>query len=114
MVTASGSEMSIRRTSYKKENPIKRILRKEGVSGYLFISPWIIGFLLFYLYPLLDTIYNSFTVYKLFGDPQWIGLQNYVNLFHDPTFGQTCLHMVIYVSLATIIYMVGGLGLALL
>src|SRR6266700_4450834 len=115
MVTASGSEMSIRRTSYKKENPIRRILRKEGVSGYLFISPWIIGFLLFYLYPLLDTIYNSFTVYKLFGDPQWIGLKNYQHLlFHDPVFVDACLHMVLYVLIATVIYIIGGMILALL
>jgi ABC-type sugar transport system permease subunit len=114
MLTLRRSNLYAARTLQKETGPIRRFLMKEKVAGYLFISPWIIGFLLFYLYPLLDTFYNSFTEYKLFGNPQWIGVQNYVNLFHDPTFGQTCLHMVIYVSLATIIYIVGGLGLALL
>jgi multiple sugar transport system permease protein len=107
--------MSGGRTEYKRENPIRRILRKQGVSGYLFITPWIIGFLLFYLYPLLDTVYNSFTEYKLFGDPQWIGLKNYQNLlFHDPVFLDACWHMVLYVLIATVIYIIGGMILALL
>ncbi len=103
------------RAGQGRYNPIRRLLHKEGVAGYLFIAPWIIGFMLFSAYPLLDTIYNSFTEYKLFGAPQWIGLQNYQNLlFHDPTFGLTCLHMLLYVVLATLIYIIGGMVLALL
>ncbi|GCE50125.1 multiple sugar transport system permease protein [Thermosporothrix hazakensis] len=93
----------------------KRFFGREAVAGYLFISPWIIGFLLFYLYPLLNTIYNSFTRYKLFGKPQWIGFQNYEQLlFHDPVFAATCWHMLLYVTASTVIYIVGGLALALL
>jgi ABC-type sugar transport system permease subunit len=112
MLTLSRSE---ERANQGRYNSIRRLLHKEGVAGYLFISPWIIGFILFSAYPLLDTIYNSFTEYKLFGAPQWIGLQNYQNLlFRDPTFGLTCLHMLLYVVLATLIYIVGGMILALL
>jgi len=75
----------------------------------------LLGFALFFIYPLINTVYDSFTDYHLFGDPQWIGLKNYTRLlFHDPIFIQTCQHMLLYVSLATVIYIVGGLGLALL
>lgn len=103
------------RIPHKTENPIRRFLRKEGVAGYLFILPWIIGFALFYAYPLVDTVYNSFTEFRLFGDPQWIGWQNYTKLlFHDQTFLQACQHMLIYVVLATLIYIIGGMSLALL
>lgn len=103
------------RVAPRQAGPIRRFLLKEKVAGYLFISPWIIGFALFYLYPLLDTFYNSFTNYKLFGDPQWIGMQNYITLLtNDPVFVQTGQHMLLYVVLATIIYIVGGLALALL
>lgn len=93
--------------------PIKRFFRKEKVAGLLLISPWLIGFALFYLYPLLDTVYNSFTDYHLFGAPQWIGWQNYQKLFQDSVFIQTCWHMVLYVLATTGIFIVGGFLLAL-
>ncbi len=115
MLTLSRSEAHNRRPPQKDRGPIWRFLHKEGVSGYLFISPWIIGFLLFYLYPLANTFYDSFTDYKLFGDPQWIGLKNYQKLlFQDQIFRDAAGHMLLYVVLATVIYIVGGLGLALL
>ena len=115
MLTVSRSEARNDRTRrYKAGGPIWRFLHKEGVSGYLFIAPWLIGFALFYFYPFVDTVYNSFTEYKLFGDPQWIGLQNYQALLHDQVFLEACGHMVLYVVTATLIYILGGLGLALL
>lgn len=94
---------------------IRRFLRKEKVAGYLFVSPWIIGFLLFALYPLLATIYNSFTDMQLFGDPEWVGFANYQKLlFHDPIFLTALGNMLVYVLAATAIFILGGLGLALL
>lgn len=95
--------------------PFRRFLRKEKVAGYLFIAPWIIGFLAFYLYPLLSTVYNSLTNMQLFGTPQWIGLQNYQKLLtQDPIFVLSCLNMLLYVVAATAITIGGGLCLALL
>jgi len=53
----------------------------------LFISPWIIGFTVFQLYPIVQSLYFSFTRYNLVQPPQWIGLANYVELFtRDPNF----------------------------
>jgi multiple sugar transport system permease protein len=115
MLTLSRSEAHNRQPLQKDRGPIWRLLHKEGVSGYLFISPWIIGFLLFYLYPLVNTFYDSFTDYRLFGDPQWVGLKNYQKLlFQDQIFREASGHMLLYVVLATVIYIVGGLALALL
>ncbi|MET9019042.1 sugar ABC transporter permease [Actinopolymorpha sp. NPDC004070] len=54
-------------------------------NGILFISPWIIGFLVFSLGPMLASLYFSFTSYNVLKAPRWIGVQNYVNIFaHDP------------------------------
>jgi multiple sugar transport system permease protein len=87
----------------------------EGLKGYLYISPWLIGFLAFGLWPLLDTFYNSFTKYNLFGSPRWIGLKNYEDIFtKDHIFAQASLNMAVYVILATIISICGGLLLAIL
>lgn len=99
----------------KKPSFFSSFTGSEGFQGYFYISPWLIGFLLFGLYPLLDTFYNSFTKYNLFGSPQWIGLKNYVNIFtKDPVFAQASLNMVVYVIAASIISICGGLLLALL
>jgi multiple sugar transport system permease protein len=46
-----------------------------------FMSPWIVGFSVFFAYPLLDNLYLSFTHYNLLSPPVWIGLANYRYLF---------------------------------
>lgn len=57
-----------------------RVLQKH-LTGYLFISPFIIGFLGFTLIPIAASLYLSFTEYDLFSSPKWIGLANYQELF---------------------------------
>lgn len=55
----------------------KRNLR----TGLLFVSPWIAGFLLFALFPLVASAYYSMTNYDFIREPQFIGFTNYVRLF---------------------------------
>lgn len=60
---------------------------KQGYWGLLFIAPWIIGFLVFQLYPFLSSFIYSFTDYSIFGKPNFVGLKNYKKLFAiDPDF----------------------------
>ncbi len=59
---------------------------KETLEFYLYISPWIIGFLVFLLYPLGSSLYYSFTRYEIGTTPRWIGLENYIAMFNDPRF----------------------------
>lgn len=54
---------------------------KNNLKGLLFVSPWIIGFLAFYLYPILQSCYYSFTDFNVFQAPKFIGLKNYRDLF---------------------------------
>ena len=55
-------------------------------SAYLFISPFFIGFAVFGLYPMLYSIYLSFTQYKFRAPSLWVGLGNYQDVSNDPTF----------------------------
>ena len=55
----------------------------ETRAAWLFISPWVVGFLVFTLYPLLYTGYLSLTDYDVINDPNFIGLDNYRALVHD-------------------------------
>jgi multiple sugar transport system permease protein len=49
------------------------------------MSPWIVGFTVFFAYPLLASVYLSFTHYDLLSRPRWVGTANYAfMLHHDP------------------------------
>ncbi|WP_408635378.1 carbohydrate ABC transporter permease [Paenibacillus selenitireducens] len=54
--------------------------------GLLFASPWIIGFLVFTVYPFFSSLYFSLTAYDLFNPPQWVGLDNYKQIMTDERF----------------------------
>ena len=58
--------------------------RREAV-GYLFASPWLIGFLMFTIYPLAASLYYSLTRYDLLRPPVWTGLANYQEIFTTDT-----------------------------
>ncbi len=60
--------------------------RRQFITGLLFISPWAIGFLLFTLYPMLSSLYTSFTIYHIKAPSEWIGLENYRQILHDKRF----------------------------
>jgi multiple sugar transport system permease protein len=57
-----------------------RTLQKH-LTGYAFISPFIIGFIAFTLFPMIASFYLSFTKYDLFSAPQWIGVLNFEKMF---------------------------------
>ena len=74
--------------------------KRNQVMGLLFISPWLLGFLLFALFPLLASLYYSMTNYDFIRDPQFIGLTNYVRLFtSDPDFWTVMYNTVYYVGI---------------
>jgi multiple sugar transport system permease protein len=55
--------------------------KREALSGYLFISPWLIGFILLTIGPMLASLYFSFTEYNIVTPPKWVGLANYAKIF---------------------------------
>jgi multiple sugar transport system permease protein len=57
--------------------------RRELLLGLLFISPWLIGFLIWTIYPLVSSLYYSFTRYDLLRPPVFLGVDNYRRLFTD-------------------------------
>jgi multiple sugar transport system permease protein len=58
---------------------------RNQILGMLFVSPWIIGLLAFTAYPILASLYYSFTRYDVINEPVWVGLQNYqLLLTRDP------------------------------
>ncbi len=72
------------------------LARREAISFYLLILPWLIGFLVFLAYPMLRSLYLSFTSYNLLSLPQWVGLQNYQRIFADADFWQSLKVTLLY------------------
>lgn len=82
--------------------------------GYLFISPWLIGFFLFTLIPILATLVFSFTNYNPVNPDitQFIGIDNYTQMMNDAKVGESLLVTVRYGLLAVPLSLVFGLFLA--
>ncbi|MDR2094020.1 MAG: sugar ABC transporter permease [Treponema sp.] len=59
---------------------------QEDIAGYLFISPWIIGFFAFSLIPIFMSLYFSFTNYDILGSPIFSGLANFKRMMTDARF----------------------------
>jgi multiple sugar transport system permease protein len=89
--------------------------RREALEGFLYISPWIVGFLLFTLGPMLASLYLSFTRYTMIRPPDFIGFDNYVVIFtQDRLFLDSLWRTTVYAIATVIIGVAGSLGLAML
>ena len=74
---------------------------REARAGWLFISPWLIGFLCLTGGPLLFSLYASFTNYNMTSRMEFIGLSNYIRMFtKDPVFWKSLGNTLYYVALA--------------
>ncbi|MFB4321504.1 sugar ABC transporter permease [Priestia sp. BR_2] len=108
-----------RATSLASEIPVrKKPFRKRWdspLAGYLFISPWLIGFLALTAYPMLLSLYYSFTNYTLMKPIKWVGLDNYERIIMaDDKFAQS-LKLTFYYVLASVpLKLIAALMVALL
>jgi multiple sugar transport system permease protein len=89
--------------------------KREQVTGIAFISPWLIGFLVFTLGPMIVSLGASFTSWTMLSPPAWVGLENYERMFgDDPLFAQSLLNTAYYVIFAIPLATGLALGLALM
>jgi multiple sugar transport system permease protein len=70
----------------RSELRYSRMQRRDLFKGLLFISPAIVGFFIFTVYPIIQSLYYSFTDYNVLQAPAWLGLDNYSDLFNDRLF----------------------------
>lgn len=82
--------------------------QREALTGWLFVSPALIGFGIFTFGAILYSLYLSFTDYDLFGKPEWVGLKNYIKAFTDDQyfyqyFGNTFYFALVLVPVVLVI-----------
>lgn len=87
--------------------------RRSLLLALIFISPWIVGFVAFLVYPIYYTFRISFTRYSGFGNPTWIGLANYRRMFDDQVFHIALWNTFYYTALAVPIGVIVAMVLAL-
>lgn len=89
--------------------------RGHGWVAVAFLAPGMIGFVVFILTPLFGSAFISLFDWKLFGSPGFIGFDNYVKLFRDPTFytvlGNTVIFAIVYTALNLFVALVISLWL---
>jgi len=91
------------------------LARREQWNGYLFASPWILGFLGFTLLPIVLSFYYSFCRYDVLRPPMFVGLDNFhYLLLESPKFYTTIYNTVYYTALRVPLVMIGSLLVAML
>lgn len=103
----------------EKNKPTKKRFKinenvKEGISGYLFILPFLIFYLTFTFYPLLQGFIISFYKWNITGNKVFIGLRNYKDLLSESMFWEALWHTFMYVIISTPIFMLGAFILAII
>jgi multiple sugar transport system permease protein len=84
--------------------------RSELRTAIVFIAPALVGFLTFYVYPMIRGFYFSMTQYNVLGTPKWIGFDNFVRIGKDPLFWNalwvTLEYVILNIGFQTIIAIV--------
>jgi multiple sugar transport system permease protein len=89
--------------------------KHNNLTGYIFITPWLLGFLAFTLIPIVSSLYLSFTRYDMMSSPLWIGLGNFSKiLLNDSKFWQSMKITFSYVLISVPLRLIVALFLAIL
>lgn len=76
--------------------------KRNIILGFLFISPWLVGFIAFTFYPIVASLYYSFTEFVGIGKPEWIGLENYKAMFLTDELFRISVYNTAYYTIFTV------------
>jgi multiple sugar transport system permease protein len=91
-----------------------RLARREAAWGFVFISPWLLGFLFLMGGPILISLVLSFFSWDLLSSPRFVGFDNFLKLLHDRLFWQSLKVTGIYTAFSVPLSLVLGLTVAVL
>lgn len=113
MPTVSDAVVAQTRPEPSRRSRWRRRPLSESASAYVFLTPWYLGLFLITLGPIATSLYLSFTDYSLLAAPEWIGLDNYRRMLHDPRFYQALKVTFTYVFVSVPLQLTFALLLAL-
>jgi multiple sugar transport system permease protein len=92
----------------------KKYSTNSNLHGWLFASPWIIGLVVFFAFPLVASIYFSFTTYSILQPGEFVGLKNYQELFKDDLFWKSIYNTIYFTVLFVPLSIIFGVALAMM
>ncbi|GAB0113886.1 sugar ABC transporter permease [Acidisoma sp. C75] len=98
----------------RRSTPRVRGRRGQGRTAILFVAPFLLVYLVIFIYPSLRMLYMSFTRAPLIGAGHFVGLANYRRLFRDDLFQGSVIHTGYFVLLTVVPTTLLGLGIALM
>jgi len=107
------AERSIMTRLSRRERRVT-LQQRERLAALAFISPWIIGFLVFTAGPMVASLVLSFTNYDVINPPKWVGLANYQRLIDDPRIELSLYNSFFYAALHVPLMMIVAMALALI
>ncbi|WP_020520794.1 carbohydrate ABC transporter permease [Catelliglobosispora koreensis] len=94
------------------------VRRREGIAGYTFLSPWLLGLFGITAIPMIGSLILSFTNYDLlspWSELEWVGVRNYARMFaDDPHYVEAVIVTVVFALVAVPLKLGAALGVALL
>lgn len=91
------------------------LARREAWEGRLYVLPWVLGFLIFTIGPMLASVYFSFTEYSVLSGAKWLGLDNYTRILgNDHLFGLSLYNTLYFVALSVPLNLLASFLVALL
>ncbi len=88
--------------------------RRETIEAYLFLSPWLIGFVLLVAGPMLGSIVLTMMRWDLIGEPTWVGFANFRRVMRDPLVRVSLMNTAFYTFISVPLTLAVSLGTALL
>jgi multiple sugar transport system permease protein len=89
--------------------------RRENLYGYLFLTPWLLGFFGLFIGPGLYSLYLSFTKYDVISPPVFIAAKNYADMFtKDDLFWPSLVRTAYYAGVSVPLSVLGSMFLAIL
>lgn len=100
----------------RRTGSVGSLMRNEAVAGYMFASPWLIGFLIFTIGPIVASIVFSFCDYDVLHEARWVGMGNYSQLFtYDWGIMSKALYNAMFLAMIGLpMGLMAGLSIALL
>ncbi|WP_448374804.1 carbohydrate ABC transporter permease [Fervidobacterium sp.] len=88
--------------------------KNSTIKGLLYISPWLVGFLIFTVYPIVMSLYYAFCDFNITTTPRWTGIYNFSKLLSDELFWKSLRNTLVYVAGLVPLGLFVALGVSLL
>lgn len=114
MTTLSRTPSTYPSTATGRRPSRSRLAAREARDGYLFILPWMLGFVIWTAGPMLASLGLAFMSWNLFRPPEWVGLENVKQLFANPLVGVSLWNTAYYTFLSVPLRLIASMLLALI